>query len=63
MCHRRAQRTYTHGLGALGGAVSAQVEGVLLWRRSHDGGVNQAQLHDGGIVAPQTGRVMEPNPR
>lgn len=36
---------------------------MLFGRHGHDGGVNQAQLHDAGVVAPQTGRVMEPDPR
>lgn len=58
-----ARRTYTHRLGTLGGAVPAQLEGVLFWRHRHDWRVNEAQLHDAGIVPPQIGRVMEPYPR
>lgn len=57
------RRTFTHSLSALGGAVSAEGEGVLFGRHGHDGGVDQAQLQDAGVVAPQAGRVVQPDPR
>ena len=53
----------TYSLGTLGGAVAVEVEGVLFGWDSHDRGVDQAQLHDPGIVVPQTGGVVQPYPR
>lgn len=53
----------THGPSALGGAVSTQVEGALFGRDGHDGSVDEAQLHDAGVVPPQAGGVMQPYPR
>lgn len=55
--------TCTHSPSTPGAAVSAEREGALLGGHGHDGGVDQAQLHDAGVVAPQTGRVMEADPR
>lgn len=54
---------FTHSLGTLRGAISTEVEGVLFRRDSHDGGVNEAQLHDASVVPPQAGGVMQPDPR
>lgn len=53
---------YTYSLGALGGAVPAEVEGVLFGWDGHDRSVNEAELHDPRIVPPQAGGVMQPNP-
>lgn len=53
---------FTYSLGALGGAVTSEVEGMLFWRDGHDGSINEAQLHDPPIIAPQAGSVMQPNP-
>ena len=55
-------RTDTYGLGALGRAVAGEVEGVLPGGHGHDGGVDQPQLHDAGVVAPQAGRVKQAYP-
>lgn len=55
-------RAVTHSAGALGVAVSAQVEAALLGRHGHDRRVDQAQLHDAGVVAPQAAGEMQSNP-
>lgn len=52
----------THSAGALGGAVSAQVEAALLGRHGHDRRVDQAQLHNASVVAPQAAGEMQSNP-
>lgn len=48
----------THSAGALRVAVSAQVEAALPRRHGHDRCVDQAQLHNAGIVAPQVAGEM-----
>lgn len=55
-------RAVTHSAGALGGAVSAQEEAALLGRDGHDRRVDQAQLHDAGVVVPQAAGEMQSNP-
>lgn len=58
-----ARVTRSYSACTPGGAVAGEVEAVLFRRDGHDGRVDQAQLHDPGVVAPQTGRVMQPYPR
>lgn len=55
-------RAVTHSAGTLGGAVSAQEEAALLGRDGHDRRVDQAQLHDAGVVAPWPAGEMQSNP-
>lgn len=52
----------THQLGALVGAIAREDEGILAWGNGHHRRVDQAQLHDGGIMAAQGGRVVEADP-
>lgn len=52
----------THSAGALGGAVSTQVESALLRWHGHDRRVDQAQLHDASVVAPHVASEMQSNP-
>lgn len=54
---------FTHSLGTLRGAISAEVEDVLFGWDGHDGRVDEAQFHDAGVIFPQTRRVMKPYPR
>lgn len=56
------QPLYTYNLSTLGGAVAAEVEGVLFGRDSHDRSINEAQLHDPSIVPAKAGCVMQPYP-
>lgn len=58
-----AERMETHQLGAFVGAISREDEGVLARGNGHHRCVDQAQLHDAGIVASQRGRVVETDPR
>lgn len=53
----------THPLGALVGAVPGEDEGGLARGHGHHRRVDQAQLHDAGIVAAQAARVVEADPR
>lgn len=59
----RVERMETHQLGAFVSAISCEDEGVLARGNGHHRCVDQAQLHDAGIVASQGGRVVETDPR
>lgn len=52
----------THQLGALVGAIACEDEGVLARGNGHHRCVDQAQLHDAGIMTAQGGRVIEADP-
>lgn len=56
-------RTGTHQLGAFVGAIACEDEGVLSRGNGHHRRVDQAQLHDAGVVASQGGCVVEADPR
>lgn len=57
------ERTGTHQLGTFVGAIAREEEGILTRGNGHHRRVDQAQLHDAGIVASQGGRVVETDPR
>lgn len=58
----RSERTGTHQLGAFVSAIPREDESVLARGNGHHRRVDQAQLHDAGVVGSQGGRVVEADP-
>jgi len=57
------QRMGTHQLGAFVGAIPREDKGFLARGNGHHWCVDQAQLHDAGVVASQSGRVVKADSR